>query len=660
MIDSDYIPKWHRELDIFTQVKPLLILDGNVLDVYRYPLDGTMPKGAILRLPEYLHYYFADIGYKTIIFYDSTEGFSNKCDSQMVKAFGDLVHAKISGEFISASFRGAKEDGAAKLIKSALSQSQNPTVVILNMASRYISSPDNLVQDEVDAYSALVKSSLETHEVRLEDGSTLKNLLVIIANKLNDLPAWFYLQNPNVKTVSIGPPSLEERESLVKGDNFKTFFDKAIYDAEIADYEDTPDELTKIQDKFIALTDGMSLTELNGLRKLCKKEKFHIKEMCNVVDLFKYGIRDNPWKQLDLEAIGNAPATFEKRVKGQPFAQTKTLDIIKRAITGLSGLQGSSHSRPKGVLFFAGPTGTGKTETAKTLAEILFGNEDACIRFDMSEYSQGHSDQKLLGAPPGYVGYESGGQLTNAVRERPFSILLFDEIEKAHPTILDKFLQILEDGRMTDGQGQTVYFSECIIIFTSNLGIYTRNGQGERISNVTPDMTYEEVSAKVRTAIESYFKLELGRPEILNRIGENIVVFDYIRPNIAELILDGQIDKIRKTLWADKHIKLSLSDDVHSYLLRTASDNLSNGGRGIGNIVESNLINPLARLLFDNKTFENAEVKIISVDTMSAPVSLISEITPIILQSEKTEEEGELSNDKSIPEDQSWNGQDSQ
>ena len=118
-----------------------------------------------------------------------------------------------------------------------------------------------------------------------------------------------------------------------------------------------------------------------------------------------------------------------------------------RAITGLSGLQGSSHGRPKGVLFFAGPTGTGKTETAKTLAEILFGHEDACIRFDMSEFSQSHSDQKLLGAPPGYVGYEAGGQLTNAVRNKPFSILLFDEIEKAHPSILDKFLQILEDGR---------------------------------------------------------------------------------------------------------------------------------------------------------------------------------------------------------------------
>lgn len=657
MNNLNYVPKWHRELEIFTQVKSIVILDGNVLDVYQYPLDGVMPKGSILRLTEYLHYYFSDLGYKSIVFYDSTEGFTNKCDPTMVKAFGDMLHARTNKDVISANFRGAEEDRAASLIKKALAQSQIPTVVVLNMASRYISSPDNLTQDEVDAFSSLVKASLDAREVRLDDGTILKNLLIIVANKLNDLPAWFYLQNPNVKTIAIGSPSLEEREALVKGDSFKSFFDKAIYDAEISDYNEVKDELIKIQDKFVALTDGMSFTELNGLRKLCKKEKLHIREMCDVVDLFKYGIRENPWRQLDLDAIANAPAAFEKRVKGQPYAQTKTLDIIKRAITGLSGLQGSSHGRPKGVLFFAGPTGTGKTETAKTLAEILFGNEDACIRFDMSEYSQSHSDQKLLGAPPGYVGYEAGGQLTNAVCAKPFSILLFDEIEKAHPTILDKFLQILEDGRMTDGQGQTVYFSECIIIFTSNLGIYTRNAQGERITNVTQDMPYEVVSQKVRSAIEDYFKLELGRPEILNRIGENIVVFDYIRPDIAELILDGQIKKIKKTLLAEKQITLELDDTIRNYLLNAAMSNLSNGGRGIGNIVESDLINPLARFLFDNRAFSDAVVKISDIDSTTAPVSLIGEVIPIVGADTK---EGEISNDEGLPEDMQGDGQECQ
>ena len=609
MSEEDYIPKWHRELELFTQIKPLIILDGNVLDVYQYPVEGSTPKGSIIRLTDYLYYFFKDAGYQDIVFYDSTVGFYNERDHAMMETFSNLVHTKEYNGTINASFRGVKDGSAANIVRTALSQNKTSTVIVMNMASRYIASPDNLQQEEVDAYAALVKASLDARDVMDEKRVLRKNLLILIVNKVNDVPAWFYLQNPNVKTISIDAPSKEERESLVMGKNFSTFFDKATYEEDKGEYHDDSKELRKIQERFVALTDGMSFTELNGLRKLCKKEKLHIREMCDVVDLYKYGIRENPWKTLDLDEIRNAKERFEARVKGQPYAQTKTLDIIKRAITGLSGLQGSSHGRPKGVLFFAGPTGTGKTETAKTLAEILFGSEDACIRFDMSEYSQSHSDQKLLGAPPGYVGYEAGGQLTNAVRNKPFSILLFDEIEKAHPSILDKFLQILEDGRMTDGQGRTVYFSECIIIFTSNLGIFTRDRLGERHANVTMDMPYEEVSKRVRDAIEDYFKLELGRPEILNRIGENIVVFDFI------------------TMHSEKKIKLTISPEAREVLTKAALGNLNNGGRGIGNMVESYLINPLARFLFDHDAYENATVEIKGIDETASPVALIGDVT---------------------------------
>ena len=386
-------------------------------------------------------------------------------------------------------------------------------------------------------------------------------------------------------------------------------------------YEKNPEELLKLQDRFIALTEGLSLKELNSLKQLCKNECDNIRDMCDIVDLYKYGIKENAWKNLDRARI--TPAAFERRVKGQNAAISKTLDIVKRAITGLAGLQGSSHSRPKGVLFFAGPTGTGKTETAKTLAEIIFGDENSCIRFDMSEYSQSHSDQKLLGAPPGYVGYEAGGQLTNAVKKNPFSVLLFDEIEKAHPSIFDKFLQILEDGRMTDGQGNTVYFSESIIIFTSNLGIFTVDKFGKRSANVTIEMPYEEMSVKVRQAIEDYFKIHLGRPEILNRIGENIVVYDYIRPDVAEKILRSQLNKICKNLEADKKISVSFSDNAFNVLLESAKGNLSNGGRGIGNIVESFFINPLSRYLFDNNIDSDAKITVADIKISPTNVELI-------------------------------------
>ena len=227
-----------------------------------------------------------------------------------------------------------------------------------------------------------------------------------------------------------------------------------------------------------------------------------------------------------------------------------------------------------------------------------------------------------MGAPPGYVGYEAGGQLTNAVKNNPFSILLFDEIEKAHPSILDKFLQILEDGRMTDGQGNTVYFSETIIIFTSNLGIYGIDANGERTLRVTPQMSYEEVQKSVRKGIEEYFKLQLGRPEILNRIGENIVVFDFIREDVADQILRAQVDKIIANLQTEKKISLSLSVEAMEVLRTKAIGNLDNGGRGIGNIVESLLINPLSRYLFDNEIFGNKTVTIEKINAEEQPYSL--------------------------------------
>ena len=590
---GNYIPKWHKELELFTKVKPMIILEGNVLDSYQYPKDGS-----IVRLAQYLNYFFKDAGYQNVIFYDNLRGFYNIFEVGAIENFGKLVKADTDSGFIKGKFSGTGRT-APSIIRDALTQNKSSTAIVMDFASRYIITPEHMEQPAVDSFTVLLQASLETQ----------KNLLVLVVNKVNDLPAWFYLQNPNVKIITLGFPCKEERENYVKGEkNFPSFFSKVIRDSELGYYLEHPAELAKLQDRFVALTDGFSFKEFNSLRQLCKNECRHIREMCDIVDLYKYGIKENPWKNLERNKINKA--SFEKRVKGQDAAISKTLDIIKRAITGLAGLQGSSHTRPKGVLFFAGPTGTGKTETAKTLAEILFGDEKSCIRFDMSEYSQGHSDQKLLGAPPGYIGYEAGGQLTNAVKKNPFSILLFDEIEKAHPSIFDKFLQILEDGRMTDGQGNTVYFSESIIIFTSNLGIFTSNEFGAREANVTIDMPYEEMSAKIRQAIENYFKIKLGRPEILNRIGENIVVYDYIRSEVAKDILSAQINKICQNLMTEKKIDVHLSDKAFNVLQESALKNLQNGGRGIGNVVESLFINPLARYLFDNGIDENAQITV--------------------------------------------------
>lgn len=246
---------------------------------------------------------------------------------------------------------------------------------------------------------------------------------------------------------------------------------------------------------------------------------------------------------------------------------------------------------------------------AKALTKLLFDDERFYIRFDMSEFSAEHAADRLIGAPPGYVGYDAGGELTNAIRQRPFSLLLFDEIEKAHPRILDKFLQLLDDGRLTDGRGETVFFTEAVVVFTSNLGIYAdvedRDGNGLPVRTRRPTvdrakMTYEEMTARVQQAIRDYFTLQLGRPELLNRIGDNIVVFDFIDRESGARILDLMLENIVSRVDREHSVRLEIPPKTRD-VLRSAclvDDTLELGGRGIGSTLETVLINPLANYIF--------------------------------------------------------------
>src|SRR5206468_8696984 len=232
-------------------------------------------------------------------------------------------------------------------------------------------------------------------------------------------------------------------------------------------------------------TEGLLLVDMQAIAQLARTEGVGYSAIADAVRRYKVGVTEDPWRKIDRDKISTASEFVRRRVKGQQHAVVHMLDIVKRAVTGVGAPRRGS--RPRGVAFLAGPTGVGKTELAKTITSLLFGDESAYIRFDMSEFSAEHADQRLIGAPPGYVGYDVGGELTNAVREKPFSVVLFDEIEKAHPRILDKFLQVLDDGVLTSGRGDRVYFSETFIIFTSNLGISRLDAAGERVANVTAD-----------------------------------------------------------------------------------------------------------------------------------------------------------------------------
>ncbi len=591
--------KWHEELDRFIDIKTSFVLEGNVYDLHAYPtrLLGEDVRWDMIMLDNYLYKYLVEKGYQTIVFYNHIDGFYNEYSRDMLNDFIKMCGFNKLDE--NTRTFTLKFSQAADFVRMAMRNKEKSVAVVMMMASRYSLSADNLQESERDFYTKLMMAGMKKTQVKTEE-NFLNNILFLVSDRANDIPVWYYIDNPMVKTLTIGEPDKSAREMFI-GSQAKFFVGEDSY---------TDEELEKYKQEFVDLTDGFKYLELNALRLLCKNGNFPFRKIKDAINLYKYGFRTNPWNEIPRSKFEGAEDYIRSRVKGQDAAVVQTLDIIKRAACSMSGLQHSGGGKPKGILFFAGPTGVGKTELAKSIASLLFGDENNCIRFDMSEYQQSQSDQKLLGAPPGYVGYEAGGQLTNAVKEKPFSIILFDEIEKAHPSIFDKFLQILEDGRMTDGKGETVYFSESIIIFTSNLGTYETDENGRKTRNISPDMPYESMREKLIESIKNYFTLQLGRPEILNRIGENFIVFDYIRDDVATQIMDAQLKKVSANLKESKGIILEFSDECRDALKGRCFSNLENGGRGIGNVIEKCLINPLARVIFDNNVGEGKTVRV--------------------------------------------------
>jgi ATP-dependent Clp protease ATP-binding subunit ClpB len=278
------------------------------------------------------------------------------------------------------------------------------------------------------------------------------------------------------------------------------------------------------------------------------------------------------------------------RVIGQEEALSHVSNAVRRARSGLQDA-----SRPIGSFLFLGPTGVGKTELTKALAEFMFDDESALIRIDMSEYMEKHAVARLIGAPPGYVGYEEGGALTKAVRRRPYQVILFDEVEKAHPDVFNVLLQVLDDGRLTDGQGRTVDFTNTVIVLTSNMGADVLAAQQEGHDS---DEVYEQVMDVVRGAF---------RPEFINRLDE-IILFHHLSRDHMDGIVEIQLRHLQSLL-ADRKIDLQLDTAALKWLADTGYDS-AYGARPLKRVIQRSLQNPLASLILEGTVNDGETVEI--------------------------------------------------
>ena len=580
-------------------IKKCVIVEGNVGDVY------LNEKKQIVDLKQYLMDMLKAMDYDDVLYWDRIDGVDGDVSRldvvDKVEVEGDAYSfdddeetPKEEQKTGSGLFKEPAE--IFNIIFKNLKKPNKKIAFVLNWADYLFSAGGQLPPDERELLTLLGKA-IKDKKVDYLSSEVNESTVVLITSKLSMFPISFYQGNPEVACLTLSRPDREEREKMLE--KIESGFEVKLKPGESLLTCDKKNE-------YIDMLDDFTNREIIQMARLSRKEGKMPFEQLYL--LFKYGEKDNPWEKLDYKAVKNIKKILAERVVGQDEAIAKIEKVVVKAYMGLTGIhKSSSRSAPKGVLFFVGPTGVGKTELSKALAKFLFGDEQACIRFDMSEYAQENSDQKLIGAPPGYVGYEEGGQLTNAVREKPFSIILFDEIEKAakpNPRILDIFLQILEDGRLTDSKGETVYFTESVIIFTSNFGA----------SEVSSIGSNEAVAEEFIKIVKNYFDNEIKRPEILGRIGySNIVPFNFIKDKeFSVKIARSKLRPVQKAILEKYRIDLEFEDELKfiNYILGGADS--SKGGRDILNAINDKLLDELAMFMFENKqdlsSFKGAKI----------------------------------------------------
>lgn len=480
-------------------------------------------------------------------------------------------------------------------------------IAAVNLSSRYITErflPDKAV-DLIDEASSSLKISLENKPPALEEAHRKIMRLEIEKEALKKESETEKEAKNRVKDIEKEIADLKEETSelelrwknekdiLVDIKKIKKEIEHLRMEAENAEIKVDLAKAAEIRyGKLPALnkeleTKAKKLKKLQSSRRVLKEE-INESDIADIVSRWT-GIPVSRMLEGESEKLARMEENIEKRVVGQKEAVQKISDTIKRSRAGIG-----DPNRPIGSFLFLGPTGVGKTELTKALAEFLFDDEKALIRVDMSEFMEKHAVSKLVGAPPGYVGYEEGGNLTELVRHRPYSVILFDEIEKAHPEVFNILLQVLDNGRLTDAKGRTVNFKNTIIILTSNIGAqYIDRMQKMGFSqNESEKENYEDAKNKVTESLKEYF-----RPEFINRL-DDIIIFDILSPESIRRIVDIQIGLVRERLKV-KNISLEINEDALNYLSKEGY-NPQYGARPLKRLIQNKILNPVAHLILSH------------------------------------------------------------
>lgn len=448
--------------------------------------------------------------------------------------------------------------------------------------------------DEIER--KLRQLEIEKQGVMREDSKESRQKLEKIRKEMSEL---------QVKRDEFRAQWLSEKEIITKIRSYKEQLEKTRLESEKAEREG---DLTKASElrygKILELqkaleAENTGLAEAQHKRKMLKEE-VDDEDIAEVVSKWT-GVPVSKMLEGEIQKLLHMDDKIKRRVVGQDEAIEAVSNAVRRARAGIQ-----DPNRPIGSFIFLGPTGVGKTELARALAEFLFDDENAMIRIDMSEYQERHTVSRLIGAPPGYVGYEEGGQLTEAVRRRPYSVVLFDEVEKAHPEVFNLMLQLLDDGRLTDSHGKTADFRNAVVIMTSNIGsVHIQEMISEREKHPAAywvDNSQDDFKEKVMEDLKGFF-----RPEFLNRVDE-IIIFNPLTKELLTRIVDIQLERMKKFI-REKNIELLLTERAKEYFAETGFDPVY-GARPLKRILQKRLLNELARKILDGSFHEGDTIEV--------------------------------------------------